>query len=372
MPTWIRLLVLPLVAFSVPTVLAARTTVSLQSGNTRRAIDDLNVYRALIIEFRKGNDDIVAELLTWEQKRLRTAIALIDTPFDPMKPWPADLSRSATIMHTDAAIRCLDDKAVEAVFFHLLIARDHLQRGGRELDSFASRWVFAVSRFMRSRGRILEAERLLEVGRGIVPADPVVLYESGLLQEMFATHWETAAPGIATRTTQDIARRDPLDAVLKNRPARLDRAEHWLRASLRSNPSNVMARLHLGRVQMMRRANDEALELLRGVLDSTTDRATAYLAAMFTGALHEREGHPTEAVLAYRQAIDRFGQGHSAYLALSEVLQRAGRGDESRAVLLGVLTEDPHTRREPWSWYFIEPPDIARERLEAVRREGRR
>ena len=95
-----------------------------------------------------------------------------------------------------------------------------------------------------------------------------------------------------------------------------------------------MARLHLGRVQMMRRANGEALALLRGVVESTADRATTYLAAMFTGALHEREGRLTEAVLAYEQAIGRFGEGHSAYLALSGVLQRAGRGDESRAVLV--------------------------------------
>ena len=121
---------------------------------------------------------------------------------------------------------------------------------------------------MRSRGRILDAEQFLEIGRGVVPDDPVVLYESGLLQEMFATQWRRGArhrdaPGRA------VACRDPLDDVLTNRPVRLDKAEQWLRASLRSDASNVMARLHLGRVQMMRRANDEALELLRGVVEST-------------------------------------------------------------------------------------------------------
>ncbi len=222
---------------------------------------------------------------------------------------------------------------------------------------------------MRSRGRVLFAQHFLEIGRGILPDDPVVLYESGLLQEMFATHWQTAAPG---GTTRGILWRPPLDIVLANRPVRLERAEQWLRASLRNNPTNVMARLHLGRVQMMRRANDEALELLHGVFESTPDSATAYLAAIFTVALHEREGSLAEATLAYRQAIERFAQGHSARLALSEVLQRAGRGEESRAVLLGVLTEDSDTRREPWSWYFLEPPEIARERLEDMRTEGRR
>ena len=160
--------------------------------------------------------------------------------------------------------------------------------------------------------------------------------------------------------------------MLTNRPVRLDQAERWLRISLRSDGSNVMARLHLGRVQMMRRANDEALELLRGVAESTTDRATAYLAAMFTGgaARTRRPAHRGHPRVSSRRSRDS-GQGHSAYLALSGVLQRAGRGDESRAVLVKLLTENPDTRREPWSWYFIEPAAITRERLEAVRREGR-
>ena len=364
-------LLLSLLAFSLPPVLAARTTVSLASVDLKRAVEDLKVYRALIIAFRKGDDKVVAGLLKWEHERLSAAITVINTPFDPMAPWPAGFFRSAVIMHTDAAIRCLDDKRDEAAFFHFGIAGDHIQRGGSELATFGSRWVLAVSRFMRSRGRILGAEHVLNIGRAILPDDPIVLYESGLLQEMFATHWQTAAPGGATGT-QRIFWQHPLDSVLKNRPVRLDNAEEWLRASLRNNPSNVMARLHLGRVQMMRRANDEALGLLREVLESTADPATAYLAAMFTGALHEREGRLAEATLAYRQAIERFGPGHSARVALSEVLQRAGRGEESRAVLLGVLTDSSDTRREPWSWYFAEPPAIARERLEDVRTEGRR
>ena len=151
------------------------------------------------------------------------------------------------------------------------------------------------------------------LGRAVLPDDPVVLYESGLLQEMFATHWQTAAPGGATR---GISWRPPLDSVLANRPVRLDKAEQWLRASLRNNPKNVMARLHLGRVQMMRRENDEALELLRGVFESTPDSATAYLAAIFTGALHEREGRLAEATLAYRQAIEKFTGVHRGILYL--------------------------------------------------------
>ena len=369
-PAWVPLLVVPLLVCSPPPALAAQSTSARHRVNPQRAVGDLKVYQALIVEFRKGDDAVVAGLLQWEQNRLSQAVALIGTPLDPTRPWPPDFFRSAVIVHTNAAIKCLDGQGAEAALFHLTIAGGLLQRGGRALGAFASRWVFAASRFMRGHGRILDAEGLLEIGRDIVPDDPIVLYESGLLQEQFATQWHTA-PLIGTRPAENIAFRERLDDVLRNRPARLDQAEQWLRTSFRADSSNVMARLHLGRVQMMRRANTEALELLRGVVESTGDRATVYLAAMFTGALHEREGRLDEAVLAYRQAIEKFAQGHSAYLALSAVLQRAGRGDESRAVLHTMLSENPEARREPWSWYFREPAAITRERLEAVGREGR-
>ena len=111
--------------------------------------------------------------------------------------------------------------------------------------------------------------------------------------------------------------------------------------------------------------------LLRGVLDSTTDNATAYLAAMFTGAVNERDGRLEEAASAYQMAIDRFPRGHAAYVALSAVFQRVGRGEESRAILRRVLMDAPDARREPWMSYFVEPPDVARERLEVLRAEGR-
>ena len=371
MPWCLPLIVLPVLVLTAPPRPSVPTTASVQSGEMLRAVEDLKRYETLVVQFRQGRDEVVTDLLLWKPERLSAAIALINTLHDSIKPWPADLLRSATVLHTDAAIRRLDEKAVDAAFFHFSIAFDVLQHGGPALRTFASRWVFAVSRLLRSRGRIPEAEQFLEIGRGLVPDDPVILYESGLLQEMFATEWPSAAPGIATRPAELVARRDPLDEVLTNRPVRLDKAEQWLRASLRSDGSNVMARLHLGRVQMMRRANGEALELLREVVESTADRATAYLAEIFTGALHERDGRLTEAAVAYERAIGRFGESHSAYLALSGVLQRAGRGDESRAVLVKLLTENPDTRREPWSWYFIEPANITRERLESVRREGR-
>ena len=254
MPWSLPLIVLPVLVLSAPPG-PVPTTAAIQSGEMLRAVEDLKRYETLIVQFRQGRDDVVTDLLRWRQDRLSAVIALINTLHDSIRPWPADFLRSATVLHTDAAIRRLDEKSVDAAFFHFSIAFDFLQRGGPALRTFASRWVFAVSRLMRSRGRILDAETFLEIGRGVVPDDPLVLYESGLLQEMFATEWPSAAPDIATRTAEHVARRDPLDVVLTNRPVRLDKAERWLRTSLRSDGSNVMARLHLGRVQMMRRAN---------------------------------------------------------------------------------------------------------------------
>ena len=217
MPWCLPLIVLPVLVLSAPPRPSVPATGAVQSGEMLRAIEDLKRYEALVVAFREGRDDAVTDLLQWKQDRLNGAISLIGTLFDSIRPWPADFLKSAIVLHTDAAIRRLEEKEVDGAFFHFSIAFDFLRRGGPALRPFASRWVFAVSRLMRSRGRIADAEQFLEIGRGVVPDDPIVLYQGGLLQEMFATEWASAAPDIATRPAEPVARRDPLDDVLWNR-----------------------------------------------------------------------------------------------------------------------------------------------------------
>ena len=124
-------------------------------------------------------------------------------------------------------------------------------------------------------------------------------------------------------------------------------------------------------MQSLRNHDDDARELLGKAAAESKDAAVAYLAWLFTAALHEKRGRYDAAAEAYRAAIERHPQNHAAHIGLSAVLQRIGRGDEARSVLRGVVDAAAASRREPWWIYASEPWAVVVPRLEQLRREGR-
>ena len=90
-----------------------------------------------------------------------------------------------------------------------------------------------------------------------------------------------------------------------------------------------------------------------------------------SGAVHERQGLLAASVQDYRAAIERLPLSQAAHIALSAVLQRSGRGDESRDVLGGVVSPSSASRQEPWWSYLVEPPSVNVGRLDLLRREAR-
>ena len=153
--------------------------------------------------------------------------------------------------------------------------------------------------------------------------------------------------------------------------ARLNDAAKWLREAVDRDGTMLIARLHLGRVETLRSREKDGLVHLERVFNGATDDDTAYLAALFSGAAHERLRRPDAAAASYRQAIARFPAGQAAYLALSEILQSSGKTDESRAVLQSLLDGTAGLIREPWWWYLVDQPGLAEERLAELRREVR-
>ena len=339
-------------------------------------VGDLKHYQGMVAAYRRGQDDVVTELLTWEETRLSKAVGAINSDVDPNTPWSNEFLRSGALLQTAAGIAAEDRKTGHMKFYFNLAAQ-HLRKGSPDLEPFAGRWYYAISRIYRSHDGsfgVYEAETLLASARRHVPANPLVLYESATLEELHATEWESPdmRPSPARGDVRGGAFRDlgPLENILKDRAARLQNARDWLRQSIATAPT-PLARLHYGRVLMMRKEDAEALVQLEAVRKDTSDRATQYLSILFIAALDERRGQLDAAATRYRQAIDCFPESDAAYLGLSEVLQAAGRGDQARTVLRELL-EPRAERHEPWSWYFLEPKSVARERLAALFEEGRR
>jgi tetratricopeptide (TPR) repeat protein len=152
----------------------------------------------------------------------------------------------------------------------------------------------------------------------------------------------------------------------------MDKAARWLADALQADPTSELAQLHLGRVQSLRGKHDEASALLQRLADTSSEPDIAYLAMMFLGAQHDRRGRRDAAEQLYRQAIARQFMAQSAYIALSEVLQRRGRGNESREVLTAMLRISAESRSEPWWWYLAEPVERVRHRADALRQSVRK
>jgi tetratricopeptide (TPR) repeat protein len=284
-------------------------------------------------------------------------------------PWTAGELRGAAMLHTDAALRIVGpDEEDGDRRRHVNVAGRMLHASGPPADPFVPRWYYAVSRALRDRGFFGVAEDLLDRGRSQVPGNPTILFESAAVAETLARGY-----GVSVAATGGIPSIEPDTARnLQRRAARLNDAARWLREAVERDDTMLIAQLHLGRVETLRSREKNGLVHLERVFSATTDGATAYLAALFSGAAHERMRRPDAAEASYRQAIARFPAGQAAYLALSEVLQRSGKTGESRAVLHSLLDGKAGLIREPWWWYLVDPPGVAEERLAELRREVRR
>jgi tetratricopeptide (TPR) repeat protein len=344
-----------------------------------RLEDALRAYHAAVADYRRGRDGALARVESWDRRRVQQVLAAVGTARDEARPWDSARFKAAAMMHTDVALRLLGRAEIEAALPHVDAAGRLLKMAGPDLRSYSSRWHQAVARVLRVRNLLPVAEAFLEAARDRQPQDAGILYESGVLQEALAT--DTVIPIVITLVNLEPAPsaasaparrldRDVVDEMKRRRAARLNRAAAWLRESLARDSANALARLHLGRVQMLREEDDDALKLLNAVSRSD-DPVTAYLATLFAGGLRERQGRLDAAAQAYREAIERLPSSHAAYVALSAVLQRTGRGDESREVLRRAVDGVEHSRREPLWSYLVEPASIAAERLDPLRQEAR-
>ena len=326
-------------------------------------------YRQLIEKYRRGDDATVEAVIAIPRIHLESILDIVFSKFALDPAWRPEECRRAAMLHTDAALRVVGpDEEDGPRRRHLDVAGRMLHASGAPDDPFVPRWYFAVSRALRQRDLYGVAQDLLERGRNRVPGNPTILYESATVAETLARGYsilvKETVSGIPS-IESDAARNQQRRAVLLNDAAR------WLREALERDATLLEPRLHLGRVETLRGNETDALVHLERVFSSATDPATAYLAALFSGAAHERLRRPDAAEASYRRAIERLPAGQAAYVALSEVLQRSGKSAESQAVLHTLVRAKPGSGDEPWRSYLPDPPGVADERLAVLRREVR-
>lgn len=151
-----------------------------------RAVSELRQYHGLIDEYRRGNTEGLKQLAGWDKKRIQRVLASVETPKDPMRPWSAVRFKAAVMVHTDVALDLLEGSEIESAFLHLDVASQLLKKAGPDGQDHVGPWFQAVVGRMRNRHWLQVAERFLASGRERWPRDPIVLYESGTLEEFFA------------------------------------------------------------------------------------------------------------------------------------------------------------------------------------------
>ena len=357
----------------------ARQVVTKENEREQRATE-LKRYRTVVQTYRSGDNLAVKTILAWDTKRLDAIVAAVDTSQDPTRPWTQEDLKAAAMLHTDAAMELLSQDEPR-VGFELDCGGRLLQKAGPDVHAFSRDWYSRVVRTLRTNVLFAIAERFLENGRKRLPNDAALLYESGLLYEHIATFAVYLAPvdtpnGVVPRPGAPLQGRTGYGPGFGRHPGVIEQqralthAAEWLTAALALDRPNDLVALHLARVQMLRGDPGASKSLER--LTRVSDPSTAYLAAMFLGAIDTRKARYGAAEVQYRTALLKLPGAQSAQVALSETLQKLGRGDEARDVVRAFVEGPPVESMDPWWLYLSDPPEDLRRQLAALRGKARR
>jgi tetratricopeptide (TPR) repeat protein len=302
-------------------------------GATPRSVQRVE-FQSLIDQYRRGEaEQAVAAFAEWSPGEVARARPITDVAHDPWA-WAAGLLlRSETLAEIGGL--SLAGEAHYAAMAQMFL--DHLYPYA-ERSGDARVWAFCRDWFLMTlprRGSSATLSTMVELAgtRLFAEGDPQVLLAKG-------THLAfSMGPEVESSNSYRGRSADerPLVTTSHGRFGTFSGlAVATFRQALEADPDLTEARLRLGRVLFLLDRNDEA----RGELDRTLvdarrndDVASAYLAALFLGNLHEHEGRPTEAADAYRQAISVYSRFPSAPLALARLLAASGRSAEAWSVV---------------------------------------
>ena len=161
--------------------------------------------------------------------------------------------------------------------------------------------------------------------------------------------------------------------MLQRRQVRehFESAQRALRAALAVDGSVPELRLRLGRVAWRLGDAAEAQSALLDVLARKPDGATAFLAHLFLGRLHEDAGRLDDAAASYEAALALDPRSQSARLALSHVRLRRGDAAGARAEVEKTVGSAGRRPRPDALWLYPWGPSVGVEdRLEALRGEA--
>jgi tetratricopeptide (TPR) repeat protein len=365
--------------------------------------DDVSVYHKVAAEYRTGDRRrALLEVRRWRPREIRANIGALIEEADRRHPVAL---RAGEVVPLPIQ---MDFRTVEAA------ALMHVEAGLLELQSFgpkraksqlsaATRLVEWSHKLQASRRRLLEKLRLKQ--DSAEEPDPARLealagalaieLKIGVREFYVALGAATLAIGFpetaldfaerAKEVTPDDGETLLLNACVKESLAlwevvRTDagkarrfrgEAEALFREILAADPSQIEARLRLGRVLLTEGRPHEAEPFLEQAAEHGRDSQERYLALLLHGRASELRRNPSAAASFYRRALEAWPGSQAARLGLAHGLETSAGSPAARLLVMASLLDSRKPAREldPWWSYPFGPRGLAKVAMERLWQE---
>lgn len=211
----------------------------------------------------------------------------------------------------------------------------------------ALKWYQETAKDLLWLRSLAEASVHLPKARRIFPADPALLFMSGVLHERFSSASLQAA-------AQSVLVENRGSTALNSARAELTRAERFFRETLAIEPHHREARVRHGRVLGELGRHAQSADVLRGAIEEGATGEFLYLAELFLGRQEDAMGNRARARACFERAASLYPRAQSPRLALSQLSRRTGDrpGAQRELRVLADLPADERQREDPWWNYY--------------------
>jgi tetratricopeptide (TPR) repeat protein len=225
---------------------------------------------------------------------------------------------------------------------------DHLEPGPSR-DPVARAWYEATGASLQVLKEQTLADEHLSRARQIFPDDAMILFRGACAIETLTSPTIQAALG---RESVPRPRSAPDPPTFRSL---LNQAEQLFRRALNRDSSLTEGKIRLARLTAEKGNHEEALGLLRRVLDENPANDLRYLALLFLGDAELATGRRIDARTHYEEAATLYHTAQAPLLALAML----ARDNGDRAALadaldrLSRLPADARVRVDPWWTYYV-------------------
>ncbi len=304
---------------------AAAVLLALSIGTSHvRAQSDIDVYRRAIADYRAGAEAAAAvkPLMGWSADQLEAGVKAVITRADTPELEAAaamhleigiavaGLAWRSAVSYFDHAARLMAATMPPAAIRRGLSAErlTEINEANAVVLRVAASALIAVNDIDHARPLALKARRA-------APRSAAALTISGLVEEVDATHFDPEiwdAVLLRTRMSRERARL-------------LRLADQFYTDALAADPSYVLARIRLGRVQFLENVVAPARLSLEAGRAAARDPRHRFLAALFMGGLQLQQNEIDAARRSFEEAVAIIPQSQDAIAGLAYTELMAGR-----------------------------------------------